>query len=327
MSHFDTAPLSDGIKAAWQKFLDECEALRPQLYRYCRHLTRNAWDAEDLTQDALMRAFVTLGTTFHPVENPKAWLFRIASNAWLDRVRRQALERGDTSSSEVALDAQDPRASREAAATLISALSPRERVAVLLKDVFAFTLEEVAAVLGTTTGAVKAALHGGRSRLAEERHELVRSPAPGALDAFCEAFSARDLEALTALLLDGAIVEIVGVVTEYGKEQPKDPRSGSLAGMLSPITSDERGGVADEYLQGYEGGLPRAEVRAYRDEWVLLLWYPHADGEAVRAVMRLECGDEAVSRVRNYFFSPDVIAEVCGELDVPYRCNGYRYWV
>jgi len=33
-----------------------------------------------------------------------------------------------------------------------------------------------------------------------------------------------------------------------------------------------------------------------------------------------------VARLRNYFFTPDVIAEVCAELGVPYRVNGYRYW-
>ena len=30
--------------------------------------------------------------------------------------------------------------------------------------------------------------------------------------------------------------------------------------------------------------------------------------------------------MKNYFFTPDVIAEVCGELGVPFRTNGYRYW-
>ncbi len=48
------------MRGSWQQFLDDYEALRPELYRYSRHLTRTPWDAEDLTQDTLMRAFVTL---------------------------------------------------------------------------------------------------------------------------------------------------------------------------------------------------------------------------------------------------------------------------
>ena len=42
--------------------------------------------------------------------------------------------------------------------------------------------------------------------------------------------------------------------------------------------------------------------------------------------MRVEIDGDAVARVRNYVFSPDVIAEICAELGVPYRVNGYRYW-
>lgn len=326
MSNPPSKPPSDEAKAAWQRFLDHCETLRPELYRYCRHLTRSAWDAEDLTQDTLARAFVTLATTFHPIENPRAWLFRIASNVWLDGVRRLRVEQKHLTAASAPVTV-DPRLPREAAATLIGALSPQERVAVLLKDVFAFTLEEVANLLSTSEGAVKAALHRGRVKLAEEPAAFCHTPVPQALNAFCEAFTTRDLDALTSLLQESSIVEIVGVVTEYGQDQPKDPHTGSLVGMLSPLTSDERGGVADEHLIGYEGGLPRGEVRAYRDDWALLLWYPHTDGEAVRTVIHVECDGAHVTRVRNYFFTPDVIAEVCRELNVPFRCNGYRYWI
>ena len=95
------------------------------------------------------------------------------------------------------------------------------------------------------------------------------------LDAFCSAFNARDLERLTALLLDSSTVEIVGVVTEYGKDAPADPETGSFAGSLAPITFDHRGGVPAELLDGYHGALPRCEVRAYRDAAVLLFWFDH----------------------------------------------------
>lgn len=319
-------PLSDAVKSSWHTFLDTFEPLRPQLYRYCRHLTKTAWDAEDLTQDTLGRAFVTLGTLFQPIEAPRAWLFRIASNLWLDRRRRTRLEL-NRETLEIDAPFVEPREHREAAATLLTALAPQERAAVVLKDVFDFSIDEIAATLATTPGAIKAALHRGRARLSAPPPEYPRAPKSAALDAFCAAFNAHDLDALTALLLDGSVVEIVGVVTEYGTTQPKDPQTGSFAGMLSPITSDERGGVADVYLAGYQGGLPRAEVRAYRDGWVLLLWYRHDDGEAVRTVMAVEADAGHVSGVRNYFFTPDVIEEVCRDLAVPYRVNGYRYWI
>lgn len=316
--------LTDDVRSSWQRFLDEIEPLRPDLYRYCKHLTRTPWDAEDLVQDAMSKAFVTRATMFHEVPNRKAWLFRVASNLWLDRVRRSRLE---ARLEEQPVDATvDPRAAREAAGTLLAELSPQERAAVVLKDVLDFSLEEIADALSTTVGAVKAALHRGRGRLAQAAEPAARAPSPGVLDAFCAAFNARDIDRLTALLLDNAIVEIVGVVTEYGPEAPKDPRSGSFAGSLGPITYDDRGGIPAELLEGYLGTIARCEARPYRDSMVLLFWFDHKDGPRVRSVMHIETAADRIARVRNYFFTPDLIADVCTELGVPFSVNGYRYW-
>src|SRR5262249_26354787 len=74
---------------SWHSFLELYEPLRTELYRYCRYLTRSPWDAEDLAQDALARAFVTLGTMGEAPPNPRAWLFRVASNLWIDQARRR----------------------------------------------------------------------------------------------------------------------------------------------------------------------------------------------------------------------------------------------
>jgi RNA polymerase sigma-70 factor (ECF subfamily) len=321
----DLDALSEDVKVSWHRFLDVFEPMRPDLYRYCRHLTHNPWDAEDLVQDALVRAFATLATVLHDLPNPRAWLFRVASNLWIDRARRArfelAIEVPDPAGAE-----PEPQAAREAAGALLVRLSPQERVAVVLKDVFDFSLEEIAAILSTTAGAVKAALHRGRGKLVAPQDLPARVPARGALDAFCDAFNARDLERLTGLLLDSATVEIVGVVTEYGRDAPKDPRTGSLAGTIAPITLDERGGVPLELLDGYRSTSPRCELRAYRDTWILLFWYDHDDGSKVRTVMTVDTDGDRIAHVRNYFFTPDVIAEICLEMGVPYRVNGYRYW-
>jgi Sigma-70 region 2 len=57
----DLGGVADDVKDAWHRYLDILEPLRPELYRYARALTRSAWDAEELAQDALARGFVTLG--------------------------------------------------------------------------------------------------------------------------------------------------------------------------------------------------------------------------------------------------------------------------
>ena len=92
------------VEASWHRFLDLYEPLRPELYRYCRHLTRSPWDADDLVQDALFRAFAKLGCMNEPPVNPRAWLFRIASNLWIDRVRAQKPEPDPRRLSAIAAD-------------------------------------------------------------------------------------------------------------------------------------------------------------------------------------------------------------------------------
>lgn len=319
--------LSDDVRSSWHRFLDVFEPLRPELYRYCRSLTQTPWDAEDLVAETLMRAFVTLGTLFVDLPQPRAWVFRVASNTWVDRARRARFETPTEMLPEESASDADPRESRDAARELLVRLAPQERAAVVLKEAFEFSLEEIAEILATTPGAVKAALHRGRAKLAPPQTNLAKAPPPAVLDAFCEAFNARDLERMTALLLESATVEIVGVVTEYGQDAPKDPRAGSFAGSLTPISVDDRGGVPRELLDGYVPAPPRCEVRAYADGFVLLCWFDHDFGPAVRTLFHAELEGDRITRLRNYFFSPDVIADVCAELGVPFRKNGYRFWL
>jgi RNA polymerase sigma-70 factor (ECF subfamily) len=271
--------LASDVRGSWHQFLDSFEALRPELYRYCRHLTRSPWDAEDLAQDVLARAFVTLGKLGTAPPNPRAWLFRVASNAWIDLQRRPASPAMAASAPTAAN--VDPRATREAAGTLIAQLAPQERAAVVLKDVFDLPIEDVAEILSTTTNAVKAALHRGRGKLVADAPLEDRVPTPAALDAFVAAFARRDLAAVAALLLDSSTVEVVGATTEYGK-------GGNIAwGMMfgSERLADNVG-VERQFVQRALATPPRREVRVYRGEPIVLAWYAHADGDFVRAIDR-----------------------------------------
>ncbi len=320
--------LPNSVRTSWHGFLETYEPLRSDLYRYCRHLTRSPWDAEDLAQDTLARAFVTLGQMGHSPPNARAWLFRVASNLWIDRMRRRRREEPlapDVRATEVA---SDPRRAREAAGTLLGQLSPQERAAVVLKDVFDLSLEETSEALATTVGAVKAALHRARGKLVEPPIDEPTAPQPTVLDAFCEAFNAGDLDRLTALLLDSASVEVVGATTQYGKEAARRTvLQGMLFGVKRMATADVNGGIEPRFMQGVVPSPPRVEAHAHRGAWVLLHWYAHHDGEAVRALTRVEADGDRVARLQNYFFNPDLIAEVCGELGVPSRANGYRWFL
>ena len=321
------AELPGAARASWHRFVETYEPLRTELYRYCRHLTRSPWDAEDLAQDALTRAFVTLAQMGVAPAHPRAWLFRVASNAWLDSVRRRRPE--EPLAADALGASSDPMATREAAGTLLGQLSPQERAAVVLKDVFDLSLDEVAEALSTTVGSVKMALHRARGKLIEPAAEgEARPPAPAVLHEFCSAFNAGDLDRLTALLLDTAVVEVVGATTQYGAEAARGTvLTGMLFGSERMATADVNGGMDPRFMAGVLPNAPRVEAREHRGEWLLLHYYAHQDGEYVRAITRLVADGERVAQLRNYFFTPDFIAEICGELGIASRPNGYRWWL
>ena len=298
--------LSGAVQASWRRFLESYEPLRPELYRYCRHLTRSPWDAEDMVQETLARAFVTLGLMTEPPQNPRAWLFRVASNLWLNRQRQRREVLVEEAEGESLAESSDPRATREALGTLIAQLSPQELAAVVLKDAFGLSLEEIAEALSTTGGAIKAALHRGRAKLVEPEPAMNTEVAPPVLDAFCEAFNARDLGRLTALLLDTTTMEFPGLRIEYGREAV---RSGSLSSTLFGCAETEPKAAPST----------RCELRAYRTEWVFLWWW----GNEVHAVIQVDVAGDRIVRMRDYHHCPEVLAEVCGELQVPFRAHGY----
>jgi RNA polymerase sigma-70 factor, ECF subfamily len=319
-----TSELAQTTQRSWRRFLETYEPLRPDLYRYCRYLTRSPWDAEDLAQDALARAFATLARMGSEPANPRAWLFRVASNLWIDEIRKRREIPNDPEPRGEA--AGEPRGPREAAGTLLVKLSPQERAAVVLKDVFELSLEEIAETLGTTVGAIKAALHRGRGKLDDDRAPALETvPVPGALDAFCAAFNAGDLDRLTALLLDSSVVEVVGATTQYG---PQAARRTVLTGMLfgTRLMASAESPLDPQLTSGVLPEPPRVEARLHRGEWILVHWYKHASGDAVRAFTRLELDGDRVARLRNYFYTPESLIELAGELGAPVRINGYRWW-
>jgi RNA polymerase sigma-70 factor (ECF subfamily) len=199
----------------------------------------------------------------------------------------------------------EPRATREAAGTLLAQLSPQERAAVVLKDAFGLSLEEIAEALSTTTGAIKAALHRGRTKLVAPEPDEAVSVAPAVLDAFCDAFNARDLDRLTALLLDSTTLEYPGFKIESGRDAV---RTGSLQGTLFGCPDEDHELLAP----------PRCEIRAHRGESIFLWW----SGDEVHAVVRVEVEGDRIARLRNYYHAPEVLTEVCRELAVPFRTHG-----
>jgi RNA polymerase sigma-70 factor (ECF subfamily) len=296
--------------AAWFDYLETLDPIRPTLFRYCRRLTGDLWDAEDLVQDTLMQGFAKLASVHHQVTHPRAYVLRIASNLWIDRVRRSAAE-----GRAVAREASDPPASsapadqgldvRDAGAVLLRELAPKERAALLLKEVFELSLAEIAEILGTSVGAVKSALHRGRSRLRDDMPSGTprENPHPEALDRFVDRYNARDLPGLLELMLDGAVIEMYGHVYEAGRD----------------AFERENGWFHHNFYNPWDGGPSDAfwEVVSFRGEPVVLVLYGDESERVVGSVMRFGIVDDAVARIRVYALCPDVVEEVANDLGRP----------
>jgi RNA polymerase sigma-70 factor (ECF subfamily) len=312
----------DEMRTAWHRYVDMLMPLRPVLYAYCRRLTRNIWDAEDLVQDSMLRAFGHLGLVNHSIRDPRAYLLRTATNVWIDELRRrQRWPEGSLDPDLTPSPGASSEASggvRDAGARLLQRLSPQERAAIVLKEVFDMTLDDIADVLTTTTGAVKAALHRGRDRLNEpEGGASSRRPRPSRelLDRFVERYNAKDLKGLTALLLDGATVENVGAAVQFGRETFERQERNILYHI---VHSHPEWGPE---MQPDSVRIERGEI----DGEPILLWFVHRWGsEALEAVFRFEEREGRIARLRTYSFCPETMRAVAEHLGVPVRTGLYR---
>ena len=117
------------------------------LHRYCARMTGSVMDGEDVVQEALIEAYRKLDK-YDESRPLKPWLFRIAHNRCIDFLRR----RGVRDEAEAAATMPETVSPAETATVgvgkavehLVASLPPKERACVLLKDVFDYSLEEIA---------------------------------------------------------------------------------------------------------------------------------------------------------------------------------------
>jgi RNA polymerase sigma-70 factor, ECF subfamily len=161
---------SGRVDARYLAFLETIATLRTSLHRYCARMTGSVMDGEDVVQETLFEAYRKLDK-FDEGRPLKPWLFRIAHNRCIDFLRRRGVrDEAETIAAmpEAVLPAEPAALGvGKAVEHLVASLPPKERACLLLKDVFDYSLEEIAELVDSTVGGVKAALNRARTKLAE----------------------------------------------------------------------------------------------------------------------------------------------------------------
>lgn len=171
------------------KFSQELSSYRGPIYRYVLSMSRDAAEAEDLTQETFLRAHAKLSTLDDPAKL-SPWLYRIATNVCYDRFRQASYRNRPKS-----LDETTPKDVAEGGAETLTDPAPRldkaleqqemsccvqqylaglsdsYRAVILLHDVEGLTNPEIAEMLGVSLSTVKIRLHRAREKLRDALSE------------------------------------------------------------------------------------------------------------------------------------------------------------
>ena len=152
-----------------ERFIDLVRAAQESLRRFLLALCGgNAFEADDIAQDALIRAYVASGS-FLGLSRFSTWLFRIAYNCYIDRCRKPRAETVPTDTPQAlnvtSGEETDAGFKYQQLYQALDSLQEKEKAAIILHYFEDLSIKEIASILQIPSGTVKYHLSTGRTRL------------------------------------------------------------------------------------------------------------------------------------------------------------------
>ena len=249
----DTEALARAREGDEEAFRALTEPHRRELQAHCYRMLGSVQDAEDLVQETLLAAWRGLDA-FEGRSSVRGWLYRIATNTCLNALRARSRRPRelqpmpdpppptrriepvwvepypDVLLGEIADSAPGPEARYEARESIelafilaLQGLPPRQRAALVLRDVLGFSVAEAAAILGAGELSVKGAIQRARAAVDAQlpRADRLQAPAPGSarerelVGRFSDAVESGDVDEIVALLTGDALLTMPPQPLEY----------------------------------------------------------------------------------------------------------------
>ena len=211
--------------------LEQFERLKPQLTSFCYRMLGSIDDADDAVQETYIRVWQR-ADSFRQESSYKTWVYRIATNYCLDKLRQSKRRVLPVDFSDPAATIVEPRETLPDSAwvwpapdfaespedrllrkdtlrlcfvALLQTRPPRQRAVLILKDVFEWSSKQIAETLDMSPAAVNSALQRARDTMdrvklrSDELSTMGDEPDEGLLSRYVEAFEQFDIDALVGL--------------------------------------------------------------------------------------------------------------------------------
>ena len=289
----------------------ELETLRPRAFAIAYRMLGSVAEAEDVVQEAMLRFHREVADPdAQTIESPQAWLSTVVSRLALDELRSARARRevyvgewlpeplvgvGGTQANDPATEAETADSLSMAFLVVLESLTPEQRAAFLLHDVFDYRFDEIAEIVGTSTANARQLASRARREVEERRPRFESSveQRERLADGFFAAFGEGDVAGLEHLLAED--IELHG---DGGGKVPALARA--ISGRVRVAKT-----MAAWFKAGAKFGkftLDRVSVNGQPGALLVL------EG-TVAGVMSLEIADGQIQAIRS-LVNPDKLAHV-----------------